>query len=108
MLRLLAVGNEYFVLSTQCEVQAQKRSRPILRVSPACQATSLVIAALLSATLSAQVFERPVSLPPAEIELLDASSATHLENAKRFLAERQWNEAVDAIRRVQEAEPGRL
>lgn len=56
----------------------------------------------------AQVFERTTSLAPAEADLLDAGSATHLENAKRFLAEKQWDEAVDALRRAMEGDPGRL
>jgi outer membrane protein assembly factor BamB len=59
-------------------------------------------------TAGGQVFNRPISLPPAEIEPLDAGSSAQLENAKRFLAERQWAEAVEAIRRVQETEPSRL
>src|SRR5258705_8529012 len=67
-----------------------------------------LLVALFVSTASAQVFDRPVSLPPADVEQLDAGSAAHLENAKRFLAERQWSEAVEAIRRVQETEPSRL
>jgi outer membrane protein assembly factor BamB len=47
-------------------------------------------------------------LPPAEVDLLDATSATHLENAKQFLAEKQWAEAVEAIRRAQEADASSL
>src|SRR5437763_5382405 len=62
----------------------------------------------ISGISGGQVFDRPIILPPAEIEPLDAASSAHLENAKRFLAERQWAEAVEAIRRVQEAEPSRL
>src|SRR5262245_35544828 len=57
---------------------------------------------------SGQVFDRSVTLPPAEVDQLDAGSAAHLENAKRFLAEGQWSEAVESIRRVQETEPSRL
>lgn len=57
---------------------------------------------------AAQVFERSIVLPPAEVEQLDSNSAAHLENAKRFLAEKQWEEAVEAIRRVQESDAGRL
>ncbi len=55
-----------------------------------------------------QVFERPSMLSPADVDLLDSAAATHLESAKKFLAERQWEEAVDAIRRVMEADAGRL
>jgi outer membrane protein assembly factor BamB len=66
-------------------------------------------AVILGAGLvSAQVVDRSISLPPADVEQLDAASAAHLENAKRFLAERQWSEAVESIRRVQETEPSRL
>lgn len=67
-----------------------------------------LLALLVSPPLPAQLFERSITLPPAEIEQLDPSSAAQLENAKRFLAERQWDEAVEAIRRVQETEPARL
>jgi outer membrane protein assembly factor BamB len=55
-----------------------------------------------------QIFERPNLLSPAEVDLLDSAAATHLESARRFLAEKQWEEAVDAIRRVMEADAGRL
>lgn len=58
--------------------------------------------------VSAQVPNRVASLPPAEVEELDATSAAHLEQAKRFLAEEQWSEAVEAIRRVQEDGADRL
>ena len=57
---------------------------------------------------AAAQFERAIVLPPAEVDGLDAASATHLENAKRFLAEKQWAEAVEAIRRVQEGDSTRL
>src|SRR5688572_3590985 len=63
---------------------------------------------LWASFVTAQVVDRSISLPPADVEQLDASSAAHLENAKRFLAERQWSEAVESIRRVQETEPARL
>jgi len=56
----------------------------------------------------AQIFERATALSPADVELLDATGATHLENARRFLAEKQWDEAVDSIRRAMEGEVGRL
>src|SRR5882762_6447590 len=68
----------------------------------------LLAAILCGNHARAQVFERSIALPPAEVELLDASSAAQLENVRRFLAERQWDEAVEAIRRVQEVEPARL
>lgn len=60
------------------------------------------------APASGQVFERPSMLSPAEVDLLDSAAATHLESAQRFLAEKQWEEAVDAIRRVMESDAGRL
>src|SRR5262245_54140252 len=56
----------------------------------------------------AQTTEPTTSLPPTEITLLDAASLAHLENSSRFLNQRQWSEAVEAIRRVQESEPSRL
>ena len=55
-----------------------------------------------------QVFERPSMLSPAEVDLLESAAATHLESAKRFLAEKQWEEGVDAIRRVMESDAGRM
>jgi outer membrane protein assembly factor BamB len=55
-----------------------------------------------------QIFERSSMLSPADVDLLDSAAATHLESAKKFLAEKQWEEAVDAIRRVMEADAGRL
>src|SRR3954463_12186287 len=98
----------YLVLSTQYAVRGSRRypRHPLAccRLAIIC----LLLATLTVSQLSAQVFERSITLPPAEIELLDAASAAQLENARRFLAERQWEEAVKAIRRVQEAEPTRL
>ena len=70
-------------------------------------ACNLLFAAFVGRA-NGQVFERSSQLPPAEVEQLDASSAAHLENAKRFLGQQQWGEAVESIRRVQEAEPSRL
>lgn len=70
----------------------------------------LILAAVLASfagLASGQVFERPSLLSAAEIDLLDSASATHLENARRFLAEKQWEEAVDAIRRVMEGDAAR-
>ena len=63
-------------------------------------AFALVLLAALPA--AAQIFERSAALPPADLEELDSSGAAHLERARRFLAESQWEEAVEAIRRVQE------
>jgi outer membrane protein assembly factor BamB len=83
-----------FVLSTQYSVRS-------------CRAASWLFVAILAGSASAQV-DRSIALPPADVEQLDASSAAHLENAKRFLAERQWSEAVESLRRVQETEPTRL
>src|SRR3954468_6538665 len=99
----------YLVLSTQYAVRSAKL-RPRRRGLLSCRLAiiCLLLATLIVSQLSAQVFERSITLPPAEIELLDAASAAQLENARRFLAERQWEEAVEAIRRVQEAEPTRL
>ncbi len=68
----------------------------------------LVAILSLSAIAAAQVFERSSALPPADVELLDAAAAAHLESAKKFLAEGQWDEAVESLRRVQEADPTRL
>src|SRR5262245_33245961 len=67
----------------------------------------ILLIALLGSRALAQ-FERIQSLPPADVEVLDAASAAHLENAKKFLAEKQWAEAVEAIRRVAEADAARL
>src|SRR5262245_38846981 len=69
---------------------------------------ALLLTLLCRASIIAQVSDRSFPLPPAEVEQLDASSATYLENAKRFLSEKQWSEAVEAIRRVQEADSTRL
>jgi hypothetical protein len=106
---LTATSAEYSVLCTQ---SADNGGRPCmfdgfwLGRRPAMAA--ILLAALFCQQLPAQVFERSITLPPSDIDQLDASSAAQLENAKRFLAERQWDEAVEAIRRVQEAEPTRL
>ncbi len=69
---------------------------------------ALLVVAAIAGGLPAQFFDRPISLPPAEIEMLDATSSAQLENAKRLLAEWQWAEAVEAIRRVQDADPAQL
>ncbi len=57
---------------------------------------------------SGQVFQRSLALPPADVEELEATSLAHLESAKRFFAEKQWDEGVVSIRRVQESDPSRL
>ncbi|MDX1945128.1 MAG: PQQ-binding-like beta-propeller repeat protein [Pirellulaceae bacterium] len=67
-----------------------------------------LILLVLAMPAAAQIFERPTALPPADLELLDAASAAHLESAKRFLAESQWDEGVESIRRVMEADAGKL
>ena len=56
----------------------------------------------------AQVGQPAAALPPADVEQLDSTSAAHLENAKRFLAEGQWEQAVESIRRVQETDADQL
>jgi outer membrane protein assembly factor BamB len=71
-------------------------------------ALAAVIVAMTPASASGQIFERPSMLSPADVDLLDSAAVTHLESAKKFLAEKQWEEAVDAIRRVMEADAGRL
>src|SRR5581483_10493524 len=79
------------------------------RIWPAMKSLWAILAVLgWCAAADGQVFDRPIALPPAEIEPLDTASAAHLENAKRFLAERQWAEAVEAIRRAEEADASRL
>jgi hypothetical protein len=42
------------------------------------------------------------------VEEFDSNAATHLENSRRFLAEKQWGEAVEAIRRVMESDTGKF
>ena len=73
-------------------------------------AASLVLPITLSlcSGAGAQVFERGTDLPPAEVERIDPAAATHLENAERFLAEKQWDEAIEAIRRVMESDTGQF
>jgi outer membrane protein assembly factor BamB len=69
---------------------------------------ALLLASFCCTPATSQVSDNSSPLPPAELEQLDSASAAHLENAKRFLVERLWSEAVEAIRRVQDAEPSRL
>ena len=71
-------------------------------------AASLLLVESALGPASAQVFERASSLPPADVEELDSTAAAHLDSARRFVAESQWDEAVESIRRVQEAEAARL
>jgi len=77
-----------------------------MRRAALCQSLLIVAAAAVPAL--GQVVERTSALPPAEVEQLDSASAAHLESAKRFLAEQQWEEAVESIRRVQEADSAKL
>ena len=67
-----------------------------------------IVVGFAATPANGQVFERPSMLSPAEVDLLDSAATTHLESAQRFLAEKQWEEAVDAIRRVMEADAARL
>jgi outer membrane protein assembly factor BamB len=67
----------------------------------------LVLAASARTALG-QVFPRSLALPPADVDQLEATSLAHLESAKRFFAEQQWDEGVVAIRRVQETDSSRL
>jgi outer membrane protein assembly factor BamB len=72
------------------------------------QTVVLMATVSMSGQANAQaIFERTVALAPAEVDLVDATGATHLENARRFLAEKQWDEAVDAIRRAMEGDAAR-
>jgi len=74
----------------------------------ACWLSAILFAVCSLSEAAGQVFERGSDLPPAEVERIDAASATHLENADRFLAEKQWDEAVEAIRRVMESDTGQF
>lgn len=67
----------------------------------------MLCGSLLAASPAGAQIERSQSLPAAEVDPLDATTATHLENARRFLAEKQWDEAVDAIRRGMDGDAGR-
>ena len=69
---------------------------------------AVAIVLLVAASAQAQLFSRASALPPADVEEFDSNAATHLENAKRFLAEKQWDDAVDAIRRVMESDSGKF
>src|SRR5688572_10097097 len=75
---------------------------------PIAFAAAMLLLAIEVTQAAAQAADRATSLPVAEVEELDATSAAHLAQAKRFLAEEQWSEAVEAIRRVQEASADRL
>jgi outer membrane protein assembly factor BamB len=71
-------------------------------------AATFFLFVLAAGPARAQFAERASALPPADIDLVDSASAAHLESARRFLAEEQWEEAVESIRRVQEADSSRL
>ncbi|WP_254507260.1 outer membrane protein assembly factor BamB family protein [Anatilimnocola floriformis] len=55
-----------------------------------------------------QIFPGPTDLATAELQLIDAAGSAHLENARQLLAQKQYDEAVEAIRRVLENDGGRL
>ncbi len=68
----------------------------------------LLLCGLFAGPVCGQIFERSSPLPPADVERMDPAAATHLENADRFLAEKQWDEAIEAIRRVMENDTGQF
>ena len=57
---------------------------------------------------TAQLFRGPTDLSSAELQLIDSAGAAHLENARQLLQQKEWGEAVEAIRRVLENDGGRL
>ncbi len=61
-----------------------------------------------SGVSSAQIFPGPTNLPAAELQLLDSAGAAHLENGRQLLQQKEWDEAVEAIRRVLENDGGRM
>lgn len=64
---------------------------------------------LVSSRLAmAQIFREPTDLAGAELQLIDSAGAAHLENARQLLEQKQYDEAVEAIRRVLENDGGRL
>lgn len=69
---------------------------------------AILLAALFSESTQAQIFPGPTDLAGAELQLLDAAGAAHLENARQLLAQKEYDEAVEAIRRVLENDGGRL
>jgi len=71
-------------------------------------AASLLVLMLAASPALAQFAERTSALPPADVDQLDSAGAAHLESARRFLTEEQWEEAVESIRRVQEADGSKL
>ncbi len=71
-------------------------------------AATLLLVLAAASQVRAQFTDRARALSSADIDLIDSTSLAHLETAKRFLAEQQWEEAVESIRRVQEADPARL
>src|SRR5688572_3497126 len=70
------------------------------------------LVAAMTLRLSAQPVERAsasaAGLPPAQVDELDSATAAQLEQSGRFLAESQWSEAVEAIRRAESAGGDRL
>lgn len=66
------------------------------------------LACSLAASAAAQPFARPYRPSPALIAELDAAGRKQLELARLHLAEKQWAEAVEAIRRLAERHRGRL
>lgn len=80
-----------------------------LRLQPSTTSWLVVIwFAFSPSPLTAQVFERPSGLPAAEVDMIDNQAATHLENARRFLAASQWEEALESLRRADDISPQRL
>lgn len=47
-------------------------------------------------------------LSPAQVETIDAASRAHFDRAEQFLAQKQWDEAVQAFRRGLEGESQRV
>src|SRR5687768_12412859 len=71
-------------------------------------AASLCVCSLHARTGAAQIFPVPTDLSSAELQLIDSAGAAHLENARQLLEQKEWDEAVEAIRRVLENDGGRL
>jgi outer membrane protein assembly factor BamB len=56
----------------------------------------------------AQLLLRTGRLTPAQVETIDGATRAHFERADQFLSQERWSEAVDALRRGLEGEPGRF
>jgi outer membrane protein assembly factor BamB len=69
---------------------------------------ALFLSGMFGQQTHAQIFPGPTDLAGAELQLLDAAGAAHLENARQLLAQKEYDEAVEAIRRVLENDGGRL